>query len=384
MNDNPSIQVLSPKFAIDECLAEIRECLEKGWTGMGFKTLEFEQKWNEYSGHYHSHFLASNTAGLELALRIFGDHYQWEQGSEIISTPFTFVSTNHAILHQGFTPVFADIDETLCLNPDSIRERITERTKAIMYVGIGGNTGRYADVLEIGKELGLPIILDAAHMAGTRWHGKHVGPEADVAVYSFQAVKNLPTADSGMICFKNSEFDAAARKYSWLGIDKDTFNRTTVQGSYKWYYDVEVAGFKYHGNSIMASLGLVGLKYLDEHNDIRRKLSNQYVELLNDVPVIELVPIAEDCESSRHLCQIRTSHRNELYSALTERNIFPGVHYRNNCEYTLYKDQFSKCPVAATVSEEVLSLPLHVKLSAADIERVSNVIKAWATQTVSQ
>ena len=97
-------------------------------------------------------------------------------------------------------------------------------------------------------------------MSGTRLNGKHVGGEADVTVFSFHAVKNLPTADSGMICFKDKQLDSEVRKWTWLGISKDTYSRTEAEGAYKWYYDVEYEGFKYHGNSIMAAIGIVSLK----------------------------------------------------------------------------------------------------------------------------
>ena len=97
-------------------------------------------------------------------------------------------------------------------------------------------------------------------------------------VFSFQAVKNLPTADSGMICCQDAELDADARKWAWLGINKDTYARTLSQGTYKWMYDVEFEGFKYHGNSIMAAMGLVSLKYLDQDNAYRRQLAEWYDE----------------------------------------------------------------------------------------------------------
>jgi len=121
--------------------------------------------------------------------------------------------------------------------------------------------------VELCSRRGLRLILDAAHMSGTRIAGKHVGGESDCAVFSFQAVKNLPTADSGMICFRDADDDARARKLTWLGINKDTYTRTSMEGSYKWMYDVEEVGFKYHGNSIMAAIGLVQLRYLDQDND---------------------------------------------------------------------------------------------------------------------
>src|SRR4051794_3018857 len=205
------IHLFVSTFRVEECLALIRECLEIGWTGIGFKTNEIEAAWKDFTGLPHAHFLNSATAGLHLALRLFAEKYAWSEGDEVITTPLTFVSTNHAILYANMRPVFADVDEYLCLDPRSVAERITDRTRAIMYVGLGGNTGRLPEIADLARERGLKLILDAAHMSGTRLNGRHVGAEADAVVFSFQAVKNLPTADSGMICFAEPDLDAEVR-----------------------------------------------------------------------------------------------------------------------------------------------------------------------------
>ena len=246
-----AIQLFVPTFDVDACLEEIRECLEKGWPGMGFKTIAFEEEWKKYTGHNYAYYLNSATAGLNLAFDIFKENYGWADGDEVISTPLTFISTNHAIALAGLKPVFSDIDEYLCMDPASVKKLITPKTKAIIFVGLGGNTGRYEEIKAICKEHGLKLILDAAHMSGTRLNGEFPGLSADVAVYSFQAVKNLPTADSGMICFAEEKFDKEARVKAWLGINKDTYARTSAEGNYKWRYDVEYVGNKYHGNSII-------------------------------------------------------------------------------------------------------------------------------------
>ena len=192
------IHLFVPTFRIDESLAEIRECLEKGWTGLGFKTVAFEKAWSEHTGLPHSHFLNSASAGLHLAFKLLKEADGWQPGDEVITTPLTFVSTNHAILYEDLRPVFADVDEHLCLDPRSIAERITPRTRAVCFVGLGGNAGRYEEVRDLCRERGLRLILDAAHMAGTWIGDRHAGWDADATVFSFQAVKNLPTADSGM------------------------------------------------------------------------------------------------------------------------------------------------------------------------------------------
>lgn len=374
------IQLFNPTFRIEETLAEIRECLELGWTGIGFKTVEMEEAWKSYTGLPHAHFLNSATSGLHLALRIFKTRDGWQDGDEVITTPLTFVATNHAISYEQLRPVFADVDEFLCLDPDSIAERITPRTRAVLFVGLGGNAGQLSRVRRLCAERGLRLIVDAAHMSGTTIEGRHAGHDCDAAVFSFQAVKNLPTADSGMLCFADPDLDARARKLSWLGINKDTYARSVDQrGTYKWYYDVEEVGFKYHGNSIMAAMGLVALKYLDRDNSYRRQIATWYDSVLATNSALECVPMAPGCEPSRHLYQIMVDRRDELMLALNSAHIFPGVHYRDNSEYTMYADHgASTCPRACRASQRLISLPMHMRLSREDVFRVAESVATLA------
>lgn len=373
-----NINLFVPHFRKDEILSEISECLDMGWTGLGFKTQKIEDAWKKRTGLPNAHFLNSNTAGLHLALKILKDSNKWRDGDEIITTPLTFVSSNHSILHENLKPIFADVDSSLCLDPSSVESRITKKTRAVLFVGIGGNAGQLSEIVKICKKNRLKLILDAAHMAGTiTATGKHAGHEADVSVFSFQAVKNLPTADSGMICFANEDYDQLARKLSWLGIDKDTYQRTNDRGTYKWEYDVVDAGFKYHGNSIMASMALVGLKYLDADNSVRTQICERY-EKGFDSAGIDYVRVSEETVlSSRHLFQVRVKNRNQIMEYLNSQGIYPGVHYRDNTNYSVYSDQFGKCPNSQVLSEEVISLPLHMRLSADDVDFViEQTIKA--------
>ena len=371
-----AIQLFVPTFSIDECLSEIRDTLERGWTGLGFKTVEFEQAWLNYTGLANAHFINSATSGLHLAVNIFKEVGGWEDGDEIITSPLTFVSSNHAIMYEGLKPVFADVDEFLCLDPEDLERKITPRTKAVMFIGLGGNTGRFERVQEICKIHGLRLILDAAHMAGTRLHGKF--PAADCVVYSFQAVKNLPTADSGMICFKEAAHDEICRKKAWMGINKDTFARTSDKGSYRWLYDVEYVGYKYNGNSVMAAMGLVELRYLDRNNAYRRQIAAWYDEGLMEHANIGRVPVAPGCESSRHLYQIHVDNRDELMLALNGADIFPGVHYRDNREYRMFAETEDTCPNSTLMSERILSLPMHMRLTRDDVDAVVQAVVKYA------
>jgi len=377
-----SIQLFKATFHVEECLEEIKECLEKGWTGLGFKTVEFEKKWCEYTGHKNAHFLNSATVGLHLAVEVLKMENNWEDGDEIISTPITFVSTNHAIMYEKLVPRFADVDEYLCLDPIDVEKKINNKTRAIMFVAYGGRVGKLEEIIKLCKKYNLKLILDAAHMAGTRMNGITPGTleGVDATVYSFQAVKNLPTADSGMICFSNKEHDELCRKLTWLGINKDTYARTNEQGNYKWKYDVEYLGHKDHGNSIMAAIGLVQLKYLDEGNSYRRELCNYYDELFKDNTKITPISVNYKDECSYHIYEIAVDDRDGLMQALNDTEIYAGVHYRDNTEYDMYSYDYGKCPNAHRMSNRIITLPLHLQLSKADIENIANIVNKFTNR----
>jgi len=381
-----AVQVLQPKFRVEETLSEIKRCLDVGWSGMGFLTVEFEQKWIEYTQHANAHFLNSSTSGLHLAVHELKKHYQWSDGDEIVSTPLTFISSNHAILYENLHPVLADVDESLCMDPSSLLRVIGPKTRAVMYVGIGGNAAHYQRILDICRSRGLRLILDAAHMAGTKWKDLNVqvGLDADVAVYSFQAVKNCPTADSGMICFHDGEIAAQTRKTSWLGIDKDTYSRSNA-GNYKWNYNVDELGFKYHGNSVIAAMGIVSLRYLDEDNRRRNELSATYDSHFHNSGLVEPIKHIDSIISSRHLYQIRPKFlsRDLLISTLSDLGIMCGVHYKSNDEYSLYRNVRGESSFSSSISSEIMSLPLHLHLTVEDVNTIAQTVLNCISQTKS-
>lgn len=366
-----AIQVLKPKFHVEECLDSIKECLEKGWTGMGFKTVEFEEEWKKYTGHKYAYYLNSDTSGLHLAVKILKMQNGWKDEDEIITTPITFVSTNHAILYENMHPTFADVDEFLCLDPEDVEKKINNRTRAVMFVGYGGRVGQLDKIVKICKEHNLKLILDAAHMSGTRVNGICPGTweGVDVAVYSYQAVKNLPTGDSGMICFADEENDKLVRQLAWMGISKDTYARSN-KGTYAWKYDVDYLGYKYNGNAIMAAIALVQLKYLDEDNVRRREIVSKYNKAFEGNPNIKIIsaPHAEEC--SYHIYEIMVPDRQKLMADLQKQEIYCGVHYRDNIEYSMYRYAEGTCPKARYASDHILTLPLHMWLSDEDVDKI--------------
>lgn len=366
-----AIQVLKPKYHVDECLEAVRECLEKGWTGMGFKTVEFEEEWKKYTGHKYAYYLNSNTAGLHLAVKILKMRNGWQDGDEIITSPITFVSSNHAIMYENLTPVFADVDEYLCEDPEDIERKITDKTRAVMFVGYGGRVGQLEKVIEICKNHGLKLILDAAHMAGTRVNGVFPGTwdGVDVAVYSYQAVKNLSTGDSGCICWPDEESYQLTRKLAWVGIDKDTYARSN-KGTYAWKYDIDYVGYKYNGNAIIASIALTQLKYLDEENERRREIVKMYDEGFKDNPKIKIIPAPYADECAFHLYELVVPDREDLLNKLSDVGINCGVHYRDNTEYSVYSFAHGTCPKAHEISQHLITMPLHMWLTDDDVKLI--------------
>ena len=162
---------------------------------------------------------------------------------------------------------------------------------------------------------------------------------------------------------------------SWLGIDKDTFSRTNTKGTYKWDYDVPTLGYKYHGNSIMAAMGLVGLKYLDEDNSRRREIAKIYDKELKNIKGVTTIQHNPECESSRHLYQIRVKNRDKIMEFLNTHEIYPGVHYKDNTQYELYKKGYGTCPNAHKASKELITLPIHCNLQNEDCLRVVKILK---------
>ena len=356
---------------VEECLDSIRECLEIGWTGSGYKTTQFEEAWSTYNEIDETIFVASNTAGIDLTIRGMKIHYCWEDDDEIISTALTFVSANHSILLNGLSPIFADVDETLCLDPNSVENLINSKTKAVIYTGIGGNSANLEKIREICNQKSIALIIDAAHMAGTSLRGKSIASIGDATIYSFQSVKNLPTADSGAIYIRDSELRDSVRKLSWLGISSDTFTRTK-SGAYKWEYEVEDIGLKANGNSIMAAIAIEQLRVLDRDNEMRRAIVLQYKEGIKESKDLSWVEVPDPESSSCHLAQIivKMGLREKLIDYLDSIGIDTGVHYRLNSRYPMYAHLYCSTPRAEDLESQILSLPLHLRLTKDDISRV--------------
>ena len=216
-------------------------------------------------------------------------------------------------------------------------------------------------------------------MSGTRVNGVFPGTweGVDVAVYSFQAVKNLPTGDSGMICFADEALDKECRMVSWMGINKDTYARTTSEGTYKWNYGVDYLGYKYNGNAVMAAIALAQLPYLDEENARRREIAAMYDKAFSTNPKIHIIgaPYADEC--SYHIYEIAVPDREALLGELAKNDIYGGVHYRDNTEFSMYIYAQGTCPHAHEISQHIITMPLHMYLTDEDVKRITEIVNGF-------
>jgi perosamine synthetase len=354
----------------------VAEVLRSGWIGLGPKTREFENRFAEYLGVRHAVAVNSATAALHLAL-----HVMEVSGGEVISTPMTFVSTNHAILYNHAEPVFCDIEpDTLNMDVGKAASLPSPRTKAILVVHYGGHAVDMDPVMDLARRHNLKVIEDVAHGCGGSYKGKKLGAIGDIGCFSFHAVKNLATGDGGMITTNEDAIYQHLLKLRWVGITKDTWSRADNDArQYAWYYNVEELGYKYHMNDISAAIGLVQLDKLERMNDRRRALAKHYSKLLAGTPGIEL-PVTKPYVTT-HACHnyvIKTTNRDALNAALKDEGIATGVHYIPNNHYDMYRNFRGLTPVSSDVWKRLLTLPLYPDLQESDVERIVATIRRGA------
>ena len=352
----------------------VSEVLKSGWIGLGPKTKEFEEKFAAYIGTKYAVGVNSATAALHLAMKVMN-----VESGEVITTPMTFVSTNHAILYNNAVPVFCDIEpDTLNIDAIKIKPLLTNKTKAIVVVHYGGYAVNMDPVLDIAKKNGLKVIEDTAHGCGGEYNNQKLGSIGDIGCFSFHAVKNLATGDGGMITTDDHEVYERLLKLRWVGITKDTWSREEKDSKkYSWYYDVDELGFKYHMNDITAAIGLVQLLKLDKMNERRYEISQKYSAVFSAIKGIR-IPVIKDymTKPACHNYVIRLNNRDGLNDYLKEKGISTGVHYIPNNHYEIYKKYRGETPVSDTIWKMLLTLPLYPDLKDEDLRYIiSEVLK---------
>jgi len=367
------IPVFRPSMGNDEIKA-VAEVLKSGWIGLGPKTKEFEEKFAEYVGVDYAVGVNSCTAALHLALKVMD-----VEGGEVITSPLTFISTNHAILYNNSTPVFADVEsDTLNIRVDEIEKLISPKTKAILVVHYSGHPCDMDPILNIARVKNIKVVEDAAHATGAEYKGRKIGSISDATCFSFHAVKNLATGDGGMITIKKEDLLIRLKKLYWLGISRGTWDRTK-SSAYKWEYNVEELGYKYHMNDIMAALGLIQLSKIEKTNERRRQISEQYNEAFANLDWIE-TPVEKQYAKSAHhnyVIKVLNGKRDKLITYLAESGISASVHYIPNHLYEMYKPYYRKLPVAESVWKKLVTLPLFPDLKDTEVDFIIDKIKKF-------
>jgi len=377
-----AINVLKPVYSQEEIDA-VAEVLRSGWSGLGPKTEEFERAFAGYIGARFCIGTNSCTSALELALRAVGIQ---SKADGVIVPPLTFVSTAHTVELCGGTVIFADIDpETLCMSPEGAAACARQGRydiRAVIPVHYAGHPCDLPGIRHALRETWAEIIEDAAHACGAAVEGKRVGSLSALTCFSFHAVKNLSMGEGGAITTNEEDLDVLIRKLRWVGIDKSTFSRSATTQGYAWSYAVEHLGLKAHLSDIAAAIGLVQLRKLDVNNARRAEIARRYSEGLTTCGWLKQPIVQPGMTHAWHLYVIRVPAevRDRLISHLKAQDIHPGIHYLPLYRQPYYRERNYRpedYPVTEKVWPEILSLPMHLGLSNADVDRVIETVQGF-------
>ena len=370
----------------EEEIREVVEVLRSGWLTTGERTKRFEADLCAYTGARYGQAVNSCTAGLHLALAAL----DIGPGDEVITTPLTFCATVNVILHQGATPVLADIGEDFNISPQAFAERITPRTRAIIPVHFAGLPCRMNEIWDIAGRKGIAVVEDAAHAIGTHYKGTHIGDAerslSDAVAYSFYATKNLTTGEGGMVTTNREDLYQRMRRLTLHGISKDAYNRYSESGS--WYYEVVEPGFKYNLSDLQSAVGIAQLKKLEGMTARRKHLADLYNQLLGNREDLLLPPDSEMARHCWHLYVMRLNldalsiSRDEFIQELKAQGIGTSVHFIPVPLHPFFAPWASReenrCPKAMNLFKQIISLPLYPGMTEDQIRRVAVSVKEIA------
>lgn len=371
-------EILQPE--IDEVL----DSLQKAWLGTGPKVARFKRDFAAYKGVQHVTAVNSCTAALHLSCLVAG----LQPGDEVITTALTFCATVNAIIHSGATPVLADCEpETMNLCPESVAQRITPRTRAIIPVHFVGRPCNMTALTELAKRHDLKIIEDCAHAIETEYHGQKAGTFGDFACFSFYATKNVVTGEGGMVISRREEDAARMEQLALHGMSSDAWKRFSDAG-YKHYQVVE-CGYKYNMMDLQAAVGIHQLARVESSWQRRKDIFARYQQALADLPITLPALPESDTRHAFHLFPILVEEdrsrvgRDAFLDAMTARRIGVGVHYLSIPEHPFYRQTFGwrteDYPHARGIGRATVSLPLSPKLTDRDVDDVIRAVREILT-----
>lgn len=383
----------SPPDITELEIEEVVDTLKSGWITTGPKTKKFEKQISEYCHTSKAVCLNSATACSEMALRVLGIG----PGDEVITTAYTYTASASVICHVGATVVLVDTQkDSYEMDYEALEEKITEKTKAIIPVDLGGVICDYDRIFEIvnrkkdvfepktelQKKIGrVAVVADGAHAIGAVRDGKRCGEIADFTSFSFHAVKNLTTAEGGAVTWRdiegvdNEELYKQFMLLSLHGQSKDALAKTQLGA---WEYDVVAPYYKCNMTDIMAALGLAQMKRYPDILARRKEIIEKYNEGLKNLPVSVLEHFENDFASSGHLYLVRVHDKtreecNKIIEKMAEYGIATNVHYKPLPLLSAYKNQgfdINDYPNAYAMFENEITLPLHTKLTDEEIDYI--------------
>jgi dTDP-4-amino-4,6-dideoxygalactose transaminase len=351
----------------EEYVEEIRDIWDSHWlTNMGSKHNELEKELADYLKVENVSLFSNGHMALELLIQAMG------LTGEVITTPYTFASTTHAIVRNGCTPVFCDINpEDYTIDVTKIEALITEKTSAIIPVHVYGNICNVEEIERIAKKHHLKVIYDAAHTFGVEYKGRGIASFGDAAMFSFHATKVYNTIEGGAVCFGNNQEKLKGDLY---GLKNFGIRNEVV---------VDAVGANSKMNEFQAAMGLCNLRHVDGEIEKRKAVVEHYRNRLSGVPGIRLVKEQPDVKQNYAYFpvifepDVFGKSRDEIYESLKKEGIFTRKYfYPITNSFECYRDKYdpTETPVALDISRKVLTLPLYADLKLEDVDRICDYI----------
>lgn len=350
---------------IDEYMEEIQELWDTHWlTNMGVKHRKLQEELRSYLGVSNVELLTNGHMALELTMQAMNLH------GEVITTPFTFASTTHAIVRNGLTPVFCDIrPDDFTMDVDKIESLITDQTCAIVPVHVYGNICNVEEIEQIAHKYGLKVIYDAAHAFGETYEGRGVGTFGDASCFSFHATKVFHTIEGGAVCFADEEFGLNLYRLKNFGIRGPEV--------------VDGVGANAKMNEFCAAMGICNLRHLGGELEKRKKVAERYRSHLEGIEGIQLNPVQQDVKQNYAYFpvvfdeKVYGASRNEVFEKLAEKGIGARKYfYPLTNTYDCYHGKYDArlTPVALHISKRILTLPMYADLAMEDVDRICETI----------
>ncbi|MBI1624172.1 DegT/DnrJ/EryC1/StrS family aminotransferase [Comamonas suwonensis] len=347
----------------EQLMPSLERVLYSGQIAEGEQVYEFEERFSKHFGLSHVLAMSSGTAALHAALTLSGV----SPGDEVISTPMTAEPTNTSILYCGAKVVWADVDPVSGnIDPNSILEKITSKTKAIIVVHYAGYPVRLAEIREIADRHGISLIEDCAHALGAKYDGNSVGLIGDFSIFSFQAIKHMPMVDGGVLICKEERHMRPAKKFRWFGMLKGV-PRTEV--------DITSIGYKYNMNNVVATIGLSQLQVIDARINAFKENGKYFDHELAKIPGLDFAKCDEKGESSYWLYTMLSDTSDEIEKSLAGAGIHASKLHRPNNFHSIFSQSETSLPGLEKFYQRLLHIPCGWWVSAEDRNHIVNALR---------